>query len=267
MAFIRPLSDIHNEFSVFDLPVTEFDSRAVLVLAGDIGLAKSGSSLENFLDSVTERFTDILYIPGNHEYYRGSFQRTEGKLMDLCNRYLNVHYMNKKTMFIDGIRYIGATLWTDFNGANPMAMLAAEEAMSDYKVIRTGPKSNPYQRPLRPVDLIGVNMEHRAFIETELRKAKDKAEKVVVFTHHGPSFASRTDAYPPGLLDYAYYNTCKLEDLIYEYEPLLWVHGHSHHPVDIMMGNTRILNNSRGYSNHPAQAESSDFRELLVVTL
>ena len=268
--YIRPISDIHNEFSVYNLPVTEFDSKAVLVMAGDIAVADAPSSLYRFLDSVTERFTDILYIPGNHEYYHGSLRRVDDKLAEVCSSYMNVHYMNQQSMKIADVRFIGATLWTDYNRGDPMVQMHCSEVMNDFVKIRTGIPGKPYQRRITPSDIISIHMEHKRFIESELKKGHAAGEKMVVFTHHAPSFISR----PPqeemkfkySLTDYAYYNV-GMEDMISKYMPIVWVHGHSHYPVDTMFDYTRIVANTRGYANHPDKAERSDFNPSLVIEL
>lgn len=267
--FIRPISDIHNEFSIFDLPVTEVDGKAVLVLAGDIAIAnRASSTLTPFLDSVTDRFAHILYIPGNHEYYSdGSLLRVDAKLENACKRYPNVHYMNRKTKVIDGVKFIGATLWTDFNNGDPRVTMEAHSTMNDYNHIRTGTFAEPYARKIRPIDIMGINADHRMFIEHELILAHSMEEKVVVFTHHGPTLASRPNIIPSGPLDYAYYNASKIEDLIFDYKPLVWIHGHSHFPVDMMLGDTRLINNPRGYSDFPASDEGLGFFGDLVIEL
>lgn len=267
--FIRPVSDIHNEFSLFNLPATEVDSQAVLVLAGDIAIGKRGeSTLAPFLDAVHDRYTDVVYIPGNHEYYGdGSLLRTDAKLEAVCKRYPNVHYMNRKSMLIRGVRFIGATLWTDFKRGDPMVMMTAHESMNDFNQIRTGTVAEPYRRTIRPVDIIGINLDHRQFIEHELKQAKLAGEKVVVFTHHGPSVMSRPPDIRTGLLDYAYYNDCGLEELMLDYEPLVWVHGHSHFPVDYMIGNTRVVSNPRGYCRNPDGHEGLGFIGDLTIEL
>lgn len=263
--FIRPLSDVHNEFSTFNLPPTSVDSETVLLLAGDIALAdRTESTLVPFLDSLTERFRDILYIPGNHEYYHSSLMRADDKLKAACARYSNVHYMQEKFMVIDDVMFIGATLWTDFDGGNPIASMTAHQSMNDFNYIRTGPATLPYERKMRPLDVMGINAQHRKFIEDSLKTAHRSGNKAVVFTHHSPTMQSCTGAYPAGPLDYAYYNT-RMDDLIMEYGPALWVHGHSHHPIDFMMGETRMCSNPRGYSRDPHGHEGLGFNDQLVI--
>jgi hypothetical protein len=265
--FIRPVSDIHNEFSVFNLPVTDKDSKSVLLLAGDIAVAdRVESTLIPFLDSVTDRFRDILYIPGNHEYYGTSILRGDDKLLGACRRYGNVHFMQKKSMVIDDFVFIGATLWTDFNRNNPMVMAEARDSMNDYNYIRTGTVKDPYLRKLRPLDVAGINADHKMFIRAELEKATHANMRKVVFTHHGMSLITRHPSYSIGNLDFAYYNT-GCEDMIYDFEPELVVHGHSHFPADEMMGKTRFFSNPRGYSKDKDGDQNLGFDRDCVIEL
>lgn len=269
MSYVRPLSDVHNEFSTFNVPETDVDSEATLVLAGDIGVAKRPSTLIPFLDSITDRFKDILYIPGNHEYYNdGSILRTDAKLTDICNRYDNVHYMNKKSRKIGDTLFIGATLWTDFKRGDPVVILQCHAEMNDYQCIRTGTRAEPYRRTVRCADILSMHLDHKQFIEHELKVAKLAGEKkIVVFTHHGPSFMSRPKGMRSNNLDWAYYNDCGLEDLMLDYGVSVWIHGHSHYPVDYMIGDTRVVSNPRGYAHHGDATERSDFGSSLVIEL
>lgn len=260
--FIRPASDIHNEFNMFTVPPLDTDARGILILAGDIGVGKTRSTLEPFFESVAEQFADVLFIPGNHEYYHGSLWTIDEKLEAMCRQHLNVHYMNERMMKINGVRFIGATLWTDYNRGNPMVTHSCLETMNDFKKIRTGPKDQHYQRTTRPIDFMVLNQRHRQFIEAQLRDAKAAGEDAVVFTHHGPSMLSRPQWERTGPVDYAYYNT-GLEDLIMDFGPKVWIHGHSHYPVDYMLGDTRIVSNPRGYHG----LQESVFEDRLVIEL
>lgn len=265
--FIRPASDIHNEFSLFNLPATDVDSRANLVLAGDIALAdRLNGTLVPFLDDVSARFANVFYIPGNHEYYGSSLLRADEKLADVCKRYPNVFYMQEKSMVIDNVRFIGATLWTDFDRGNPLVTMTAHNEMNDYQHIRTGSRAEPYGRRARPIDMMGLNTQNRFFIKEELEAARDAGQKAVVFTHHSPTILSQSKVYRPGPIDYAYHNT-GLEDMILDLRPVLWIHGHSHHPMDYMLGDTRIVSNPRGYAHHPDANEGLGFLGELVIEL
>lgn len=265
--FIRPLSDVHNEFSIYNVPELPTDARTVLVLAGDIALAdRVNTTLVPFLDNLSDRFQDIMYIPGNHEYYHSSLTRADEKLFTVCKRYGNVHYMQTETMVIEDVMFIGATLWTDLNRGDPIVIWHADSQMNDYEVIRTGPPAEPYRRKAKPIDTIGLNMSHRAFLEEALKSPEREGLKTVVMTHHQPLTALNKGHYPAGPLDYAYYNT-GLDDLVLDYGPDVWISGHTHHPNDETIGRTRFVRNPRGYTRNPDGSEGLGFDGGLVIEL
>lgn len=69
--------------------------------------------------------------------------------------------------------------------------------------------------------------------------------KVVILTHHLPSFQSLGGDYKSGCrLAYA----TNLESLMYKYNISIWVHGHHHEKVNYKNGQTLILSNPMGHS-------------------
>lgn len=65
---IHPLSDLHNEFALFTPEVSDAD---VVILAGDIDLGTRG------IEWARQAFhCPVLYVPGNHEFYRGHLTKT-----------------------------------------------------------------------------------------------------------------------------------------------------------------------------------------------
>jgi Icc-related predicted phosphoesterase len=38
-----------------------------------------------------------------------------------------------------------------------------------------------------------------------------------------------------------------MEKVINDYQPKLWIYGHTHEPDDRMFGDTRVVSNPRGY--------------------
>lgn len=100
------LSDLHLEFLAYAPPALDADA---VVLAGDIGLGTRGIqwAREAWPD------TEIVYVPGNHEYYR-SEMGVENELLRAAAREHGVHLLNRDAAVIGGVRFLGATLWTDF---------------------------------------------------------------------------------------------------------------------------------------------------------
>ena len=130
---IRILSDLHREFGKVDLPNIAAD---VVVLAGDIDRSTRGVTWAR------QRFpeTPVLYVAGNHEHYDERIGRLTEKLREAAAG-SNVHILENETFELNGYRFFGATLWTDFNlhGDRQSAMLAAgskEGGMVDFRKIR-----------------------------------------------------------------------------------------------------------------------------------
>jgi Icc-related predicted phosphoesterase len=251
---IRILSDLHREFGHFTLPEVAAD---VVVLAGDIDKHTRGVAWAR------ERFPDVpvLYVAGNHEFYGERIGRLHEKLCEAAAG-SNVHILENETFELNGYRFFGATLWTDFNllGDRTMSMGAAgskEGGMNDYRKIR--------QRDLRrlqPHHTAMLHAESRLAL-TQFLESGDRARSIVI-THQAPSIKSLSEHRHTQPISGAY--ASNLEDLIHDHGPALWVHGHIHTPIDYTVGATRVLNNAFGYiTDHPTG--TAGFRADLVVEL
>ena len=103
---IQILSDLHNEFEVFRQPRIDSD---IVVLAGDIDLSVSG------FDWARKAWPDkaIIYVPGNHEYYRSDIDY-ENEQMTKAGEINDIYLLNRGEVVIQGARFLGCSLWTDF---------------------------------------------------------------------------------------------------------------------------------------------------------
>ncbi len=226
------LSDLHLEFA----PLEPGDVSAdVVVLAGDIHLRTDGVAW-----AMSGFRQPVLYVPGNHEYYGGHFKNTLAKMKQRAAG-TNVHVLDGEQLVIDGVRFLAATLWTDFSvtGNAVLAAMEARQRMNDFRRIRAGSF-----RRLRPSD---VQRDHRAaasFLRETLAEPFDG--KTVVVTHHAPSTRSIAERFREDTshLNAAYVN--QLEALLGP--PVsLWVHGHTHTSFDYDLLGTRVVCNPRGY--------------------
>jgi predicted phosphohydrolase len=249
---IRYMNDLHLEVSGrgdtrrdprFSLPVGAADRERVLVLAGDIDVDARAVDLAL---RMAPEFRAVVQILGNHEYYRwGSPQRLPVKLH---NRVVeagaaNVHVLENGAVDVGGVRFIGATLWTDFNAGDAAAMYDARNVMNDFRRIRYGPSGAPYAHRFLPRDARFLHRISRDFIEQAVGEAHDVGRTPVVVTHHAP--------YPPAgpngpPLSFSYGSD--LAALIERCRPSLWIHGHTHESVDTWIGSTRVVSNPRGYA-------------------
>lgn len=258
---IRPVSDLHLEFSQGNmyLPELSTDKNTVLILAGDIGLVKKKYTFIDFIDNMSARFQDVIYILGNHEHYGGSFPTTYSRLHADLLPFANVHLLEKNHIVIDGVAFICATLWTDMNNHDVLCKMEAKMAMNDYHSIRMGTVSEPWKRKLVPDDTIVdyINAKHYIFKEIP------KHDKAVVITHHLPCGKSVAEEFIGDSLNGAYFS--ELSEQILEYKPLVWVHGHTHASFDYNIGDTRVVCNPRGYDTLSGNYLNPDFNSELTL--
>lgn len=224
------LSDLHNEFRTYHPRDLEAD---VVVLAGDIDVKQRA------VEWATHVFDcPVLYVPGNHEFYKGQLGNSLAKLKALQTE--RVRVLDCDEVVISGVRFLGATGWTDYKayGDPAAAATAARAHMNDFSQIRT----SRFQRT-RPSDFADLAFQAYTWLEQKL--AEPFAGPTVVITHHAPSLMSLThDTHPRGALDASYANS---------WEPLirppvsLWLHGHVHTAADYALNGVRVVCNPRGY--------------------
>ena len=174
---LQVLADIHLEFASFDVPDTDAD---VVARAGDIGTKLGGIELANRLGK------PVIYVAGNHEYYGDALPKLTDKMRAAAGP--NVAFLENDEVIIGDVRFLGATLWTDFrlfgDAAKDYSMLVAGERMNDFRKIRCSPKYNR----LSPLATAVLHRQTRQWLRTALQR--DHAGPTVVVTHHAPSIRS-----------------------------------------------------------------------------
>ena len=255
---IQIASDIHTEFG--SIPHISNDGADLLVLAGDIVLANSFKNKERtprnvdyymFFDRVCDQFKNVIYIMGNHEHYKSTLSKTAGVLREALSYHKNLHLLDSEHIDIDGIRFIGSTLWTKIDVHNPLLDTKIRHAMNDYSLIKYIDKGN--YRKLRPEDTHREHVISRIYLEGALYKAEEWDNiPCVVVTHHAPSWKSIHEKYA----NENDLNTLYATDLEYLMNDnvKLWIHGHTHTAFDYNINGTRIVCNPYGYP-HERSAE------------
>lgn len=245
---IRLLSDLHLEFGDFTPPAVTAD---LVVLAGDVDVGERGVAWTR------RHFEDVpvVYVPGNHEYYRGSLGHTLAALRAAAHG-STVRVLDNEACVVAGVRVLGATLWTDYalTGVPTLAMREAAQSMNDFRHIR-----DERWRRIAPADLAERHAHSRAFLVRTL--AEPFPGPTVVVSHHAPaaqSVAARLTR--DGHLSAAY--ASRLEALMAEADIALWLHGHVHESLDYRAGTTRVVCNPRGYT---PMALNPGFRADLVL--
>lgn len=248
---IWAVSDLHCEHSPW--APTQVPDNDVMVIAGDL----HGCEIDGILKlHAMARWSDrpIVFVPGNHDLFGGRLDEWDGEHRRLLEA--DVHVLSAgQSVVIDGVRFVGATLWTDFGLADDRYASEAWAAkhMPEYQHVR-----RPDGSLIWPTDTSAAHQRHRAAIEAVLSQLH--AGPTVVVTHHAPS--RRSIAGSVDVPDAAF--ASDLEPMIMQHQPSLWVHGHVHQHHDYAIGNTRILANPRGYQGDE-WGEDSGFVEDLVV--
>ena len=267
---IRLLSDIHLEF--YDLlrfnntklfkSFVEADEQSkiddVLVLAGDICSYKHSDKLWKFLDWCSEKFYHVIYIFGNHEFYEHDYVDTKREIKSITKTvYKNISVLDLEEQieegFIDlfGVRFIGSTLWTDFNQNDLFVKQSIKQELNDFwQIYNEG-------RLITPEFIYDKNQKTLLRLNVILLKTKIPS---VVITHHAPHELSRDYNYPFDDISYAFFNTKIQKNLlsVSDNRTFLWLHGHVHHNVDYVIpkkeyedlednNSIHVLSNTAGY--------------------
>ena len=231
------LSDLHLEFGHATLPAANAD---VVVLAGDIHLGREGRKWirKQFFD------TPVVYVLGNHEFYRHAIPDLTETLKKETDG-SHIHILENSVFEFNGFRFLGCTLWTDFQSAGnaQAAMREAGKAIPDFEMITV---SN--DRLLRPADTVELHRGSVAWLKGQLSNC-DPAHTIII-THHAPSCRSIPPFYAGNILNAAF--ASNLDELVETAGIPLWVHGHTHYNVDYPLGSTRVLTNQRGYPDQLA---------------
>jgi Icc-related predicted phosphoesterase len=229
------LSDLHTEFADF-VPEggVDFD---VCVLAGDIATkGRAGAwAAKAFAGK------PVVLVLGNHDYWGTNLAKAVSQARSDCEN-TTVHLLHNNSVVIDGVRFVGGTLWTDYRltGNRVLSMIDCQQTMVDHKKIRTG----AYKK-VSPSDLEHEHDRTLAFFKMELARPFDGPS--VVVTHHAPAFQCLEPRYQAMLGNHV--NSAFASSLEYLMSPdvPLWIHGHVHNSIDMNINGTRVVCNPRGY--------------------
>lgn len=278
MPTVLILSDLHIDAAPFALPPGPQVDLAIV--AGDIADGLCRRSLPWLAEHVRPRARQVVYVPGNHDFFGC-------RIPDEINRGRDAAIAADVTLLdagqvrhVDGIRLVGATLWTDYLVGEPVGYSRAwamrdcgdrERGMRDHRRIQTRDRLGS-PAPFRPPAAQLLHLEHRGRIERVL--AEPHAGPTVVVTHHAPHPLSLPWGRPdePTSAAYASDLSAVMEG---PHAPALWVHGHVHVSRDYNVGRTRVLSNPRGHDTSFRrrdgtwcdERENRDFNPSLVLEL
>lgn len=236
---IFPISDFHMESHWKQLGEYRGDAD-VIVAAGDIHTETDGPvELRRIFGD-----REIIYTPGNHEYYRSVLQDEDDRLRKACKNQ-GIHFLQCDSVEIDNVVFAGCTFWTDFKlfGEEKEAEARFEvgQYLNDYRLIRADAKS---YRKLSPLQTLKIHEQHKAWLIEQFEIFRDKP--LVVVTHHGPSAKCVHPDYTEDLLSAGF--ASDLDDLVLQCGAKYWICGHSHVAHHFNIGETEVWMNSKGYA-------------------
>jgi predicted phosphodiesterase len=249
---LRILSDLHVEEAAFEPDPVAAD---LVVLAGDI---HNGAQALRWARQAFPR-DEILMVAGNHEYYDGEYLSTLEEMRNEA-RQCGVRLLENEAVVIDGVRFLGCTLWTDFRlfeqPGRPL-QLSPEQAFEqsrrmipDFRAIRHA--HNGLQSALSLSDWTALHAASRAWLTGELRRPWQGP--TVVVTHHLPSWHSVHPDFVafPSNVGFA----SDLDHLVGQAR--LWIHGHTHTTQRYRIGSCEVVCNPRGYPRKRPLQHSPD---------
>jgi predicted phosphodiesterase len=230
------LSDLHVGFSALDTPLNDAD---VIVLAGDVAPPRQAAQWAMRLHK------PVIYVLGNHEFYGSSIDAAAAELKRLCAG-THIHVLDNDEVIIDGVRFLGSTLWTNFMlfadaTGRAAAIAEAHCRMRDFSRIRIDDATSAL---FTPADSAALFERNANWLDRNLDSPH--AGPTVVVTHHAPSRRSIHPRFAGSLL-----NACFVSDaehLVGADRAQWWIHGHTHDSFDYVLNGTRVICNPRGYA-------------------
>jgi len=262
---LHVLSDLHLEHATFGVPSVQSD---VLVLAGDILCPGHEAVAWAARESVCLG-RPVVFVGGNHEFYDALYQQ-ERVAMQQAARRTGVHCLDRSSVVVDRVRFIGCTLWTDFGleiqteqgllSDVAIGMSNCARHLVDYRAIRW--QSDDSRRLLLPGDTLSMHVLEREWLDKELSKPFDG--KTVVVTHHAPHRLSLAAKFSDDWVSTGFVS--QLPDSFFAV-PDVWIHGHTHARFDYRAGSCRVVCNPRGYRLRSGDFEVPGFDPGCVVNV
>jgi Icc-related predicted phosphoesterase len=269
-------SDLHLVFA--PLKIENAEQAKVLILGGDIcELAilqqrdtKLSKRFFDFFADCASEFEHVLYVAGNHEFYKSDFATGIDDLRLIVEQFPNICLLEDQAVTIEDTLFIGATLWTDMNNEDPASLFHVKHMMNDYYAIKNSDSGVTYRDSegtfhtrsalLTPQNTVYRHKKSLEYIKHVL--ANNAERKCVVLTHHAPSYLSIHEQYAYDTLMNSAFASDLSQFILDHPQIALWTHGHTHSSFDYTIGSTRVVCNPRGYAGHELQA--SNFKPLYL---
>lgn len=217
--FINPVQDVEN-----------------LILAGDIGSIYQYDQLKHFLLSCKTCFKNVVYVPGNNEYYsREGFDMKTKKELDqdleaLCKETSVILLNNSYVEVEEDLVIFGATWWS---------------YIPDELTIRVEIEKG---KRMTPDDFNYLHAHSRRCLNWLVDKCKASNQKILVITHFCPTRFGTMNGHhrKDDFFDLIPYYFSASEKFLKRDPINTWVFGHTHVFRDFFfnMRQTRLISNA-----------------------
>lgn len=247
---IQIASDLHFEFLAphkYERLINTFTGEAdILVLAGDIVPLRFVDTVRDTLGPLCEKYKDVVYVPGNHEFYKSTPKDCMSILGAVQNEIPNLHVLKNNLHSIQDQWFFGGTMWFEDQPGNA----SLKGMLNDFNLIK---------------DFEPWVYQQNANFEREFHS--NVGSSTIVVTHHLPSNNSvpeRFKDFVPGAPSLNRFFVNDMAGAILQKQPKLWIHGHTHDSCDYEIYKTRVLCNPYGY---PSEGQRNKFNPNLIVEI
>lgn len=236
---IRLLSDLHLEGHAF---YYEYAGEDVLVLAGDI----HNKCRHRFILDQIPYNVKVIMVSGNHEYYGSTFESVNDFLYELQAEYSNFVYLENESFVYNDVEFFGGTMFTDMNlyGDTWKATQYAQRGIADFSWIDKLRSDGNGGTITRRWIVDDHRYQHEVFCRNLVEwKLEPTTRKRVVVSHFVPH---------PNCIHKKWLGSPINPYFVQDMEKYMdgidiWLFGHTHDSYDVMVNNTRLVCNPRGY--------------------
>lgn len=222
-------SDLHMDTGHSGVPLRTMDwgdgSQPILI-AGDLG---NGLGNFGFIEKLRRKGHTVYLTDGNHEHYSNRSQKRTLLETEQAFEQLRRH---------GSVVQLAPDLW--------LIMTNGWYSVDD-EAHWQGYMNDSKWGAISAVDVNCAAYRHAMFLNDQIAELPDGA-RAIIMTHTAPSLKSldpRFDGSPGN----SYYWNPLMQTVLHLWGDRIavWHHGHTHAPVDVTVGDVRILTNPRGY--------------------
>lgn len=245
---INIVSDLHLDTykTVFGTTYPNIINRNnadILIIAGDLCEYNNIHLYKSFLQDVCDSYKEVLYVPGNHEYYNSHLNVKFNMFPD------NMIVLNNTTYVKNGIAFYGGTMWASLENMQQKYIDILPNMVNCFNMIED-----------LTIDKC-ISMYNK-FIEGLYEFDLERYNKKVVISHFSPSEISTSKRFENSPINPYFSND--IDKFIETSSIDLFVHGHLHNNVDYHIGKSRIICNPRGYPNEKFDLYGYTYKTVII---